>query len=82
MTILVREFFRSPRGPSPTDEDSWRLAFDEETKRLFVRHHWSTKRDSGNRDFTVEELLAQGGAASEALIALLFDGARARRQLA
>jgi hypothetical protein len=77
MTTAEREFYRSPRGPSPTDEDIWRLAFDESTRQLVVRHEWRTTRHSGIYDFTVDEFLAQEGAASEALLDLLFDKALA-----
>jgi len=28
MVIREREFYRSARGPTPNDEDAWRLVFD------------------------------------------------------
>jgi hypothetical protein len=66
MTTLEREFYRSKRGPAPSDEDIWRLAFDRGRRRLLVRHEWRPTRHSGIREFTVDEFLAQGGAALEA----------------
>jgi hypothetical protein len=73
MTSLEREFYRSGRGPTPNDEDVWRLVFDASTMRLFVCHEWEATGHSGVDEFTVDEILAQRSAASEALIALLFN---------
>jgi hypothetical protein len=73
MAIVEREFYRSPRGPLPSDEDIWRLVFDESESRLVVRHEWRTSRHSGVNDFSVDEFVAQESAAREALIALLFE---------
>jgi hypothetical protein len=75
MAILEREFYRSARGPTPADEDAWRLVFDQEAERLCVRHEWHAPGHVGVDEFTVEEFLTQGGAAPEALLALLFDRA-------
>jgi hypothetical protein len=72
MTILEREFYRSPRGPAPADADFWRLVFDPDTKRLVVRHDWCAKRHTGVDEFTLDEFLAQDGDARDALIDLLF----------
>ena len=73
MTSLEREFYRSARGPAPSDEDTWRRVFDREAASLIVRHEWRATGHAGVDDFTVAEFLAQRGAAAEALIALLFD---------
>jgi hypothetical protein len=72
MATLEREFYGSFRGPAPTDEDAWRLVFDPSKTGLLVRHEWRTTRHSGIDEFTVDEFLAQPGAAREALIAVLF----------
>jgi hypothetical protein len=72
MTAIEREFYRSARGPTPTDEDSWCLVFDGESKRLFVRHEWQSTRHSGVEDLEIGEFLAQTGAAQTALIEELF----------
>lgn len=73
MTTLEREFYRSARGPAPSDEDSWRLVFDRDAASLVVRHEWRATGHAGVEDFTVTEFLAQRDAAAEALLALLFD---------
>jgi hypothetical protein len=73
MATLEREFYRSPRGPAPADEDVWRLAFDQNASRLVVRHEWQATRHACVEDYTVDEFLAQHGAAADALLALLFD---------
>jgi hypothetical protein len=76
MAIMQREFFSSPRGPAPSDEDTWRLVFDASAGRVLVRHLWQTSRDSGYRDTDIGEFLSQAGAtqgaAHDALIELLF----------
>jgi hypothetical protein len=33
-TTIEREFYRSARGPAPTDEDTWHLVFDPTVRRL------------------------------------------------
>ncbi len=73
MAILEREFYRSARGPAPADEDAWRLVFDQNAERLFVRHEWHATGHAGVDEFTVAVFLTQRGAAPEALLALLFD---------
>jgi hypothetical protein len=73
MATLEREFYRSARGPAPADEDVWRLAFDQDAKRLVVRHEWQATGHAGVDDYTVDEFLAQHEAAADALLALLFD---------
>jgi hypothetical protein len=73
MAILEREFYRSARGPAPADEDAWRLIFDRNAKRLFVRHEWQATGHAGVDEFTVAEFLTQHDAAAHALLALLFD---------
>lgn len=75
--MLEREFFRSARGPAPADVDAWRLVFDRSTKRLAVRHEWQATGHAGVADYTVDEFVAQDGAAAMALLALLFDRATA-----
>jgi hypothetical protein len=72
MAILECEFYCSARGPAPADEDTWQLVFDQNAKRLFVRHEWHAARHAGTDEFTLDEFLIQGDAASEALLALLF----------
>jgi hypothetical protein len=59
--------------PAPADEDTWQLVFDQNAKRLFVRHEWHAARHAGTDEFTLDEFLIQRGAAPEALLALLFD---------
>lgn len=71
--MLEREFHRSFRGPDPSDEDTWLLTFDAKGQGLRVRHSWRTIRHSGGEDVTLEEVLAQPGAARDALLGLLFD---------
>jgi hypothetical protein len=72
MAIIQREFYRSVRGPTPKDEDVWRLVFDCGTKRLTVRHEWETSGHSVVDDFDLDEFLAQEGAPQTALIDELF----------
>ena len=72
MRIVQREFYRSARGPTPKDEDVWRLVFDCGTKRLVVRHEWETNSHSGVDEFDLDEFLVQEGAAQTALIDELF----------
>ena len=72
---IVREFCRSARGPAPTDEDTWRLAFDAETGSLLVRHEWQAERHAGVDEYEIREFLATKGAAQTALLALLFGEA-------
>ena len=68
MTAINREFYRSWRGPAPSDQDTWCLVFDEPTRRLLVRHEWQASRHSGCDEFEVAEFLEQEGAAQAALI--------------
>jgi hypothetical protein len=72
MTVSQREFYRSARGPTPSDDDPWFLVFDDETKRLFVRHEWQTTRHSGVDELEIAEFLKQTGAAQTALIDSFF----------
>jgi hypothetical protein len=72
MAAIQQGFYRSARGPAPTDEDSWLLVFDRETKRLFVRHEWQAARHNGVDEFEISEFLEWEGAAQEALIDHLF----------
>jgi len=72
MAVIQREFYRSARGPTPADEDWWCLVFDDETRRLLVRHEWRTTRHNGFDDFDIAEFLQQPGAAQGALIDSLF----------
>jgi hypothetical protein len=72
MTVINREFYRSWRGPASTDQDSWSLVFDAETRRLLVRHEWQTSRHNGFDDLEVAEFLKQAGGAQTALIDSLF----------
>ena len=70
--VLEREFFRSPRGPAPSDEDMWRLVFDPRASDLIVRHEWQAAGHAGLDEYTVPEFLAEKSAAAEALVTLLF----------
>jgi hypothetical protein len=72
MTVIKRKFYQSWRGPTPADQDSWCLAFDAETSRLFVRHEWQTSRHDGVDELEVAEFLKQTGDAQTALIDSLF----------
>jgi hypothetical protein len=76
MAILEREFYRSARGPTPTDVDIWRLVFDETDANLLVRHEWQTARHSGIDDFSIAEFLLAEGDARDALIAALFGATK------
>ena len=72
MAAINRKFYQSWRGPAPADQDSWSLVFDEETRRLLVRHEWHTTRHDGVEEFEVAEFLKETGAAQTALIDSLF----------
>lgn len=72
MAMINRKFYQTWRGPAPTDEDSWCLVFDAETRRLLVRHEWQTSRNNGFEDSEVAEFLKQTGSAQSALIDSLF----------
>lgn len=72
MTIVHRQFYQSWRGPAPTDQDSWSLVFDEETRRLLVRHEWRTSRHDGFDELEISEFLKQAGEPQTALIDSLF----------
>ena len=73
MATIEREFYRSARGPAPTDEDTWRLVFDPRATRLLVRHEWEAAGHSRVDEFEIAECLAQDGAARAALIEILFS---------
>jgi hypothetical protein len=72
MATIEREFYRSARGPSPTDEDTWRLVFDPRAMRLLVRHEWEAAGHNGVVEFEIAEFLAQDGAAPPELSKILF----------
>jgi len=72
VTSIQREIYRSLRGPTPSDEDVWRLVFDRATGNLLVRHEWESDRHSGVDDFEINEFLAEQGAAQTALMSILF----------
>ena len=72
MEIIQREFYRSARGPTPADEDVWRLVFDPGEMLLLVRHEWEAIGHNGVEEFEVAEFLAQEGTAQTALIDVLF----------
>jgi len=72
MAVLQRDLYRGARGPSPTDEDVWRLVFDRATGTVLVRHDWETERHSGLDEFEIAEFLAQQAGAQTALLSLLF----------
>ena len=77
MATIEREFYRSWRGPSVSDIDTWRLVFDQSSGNLVVRHQWETDRHSGADDFGIDEFLVEEGAAQSALLTLLLDEATA-----
>lgn len=72
MAAIQHEFYRSFRGPTPADEDTWSLVFDPETRRLLVRHEWQAQGHGGVDDVDVTEFLQQTGGAQTALIDSLF----------
>jgi hypothetical protein len=72
MATIEREFYRSTRGPAPTNEDSWRLVFDPRAAPLLVRHEWEAAGHNGVDEFETAEFLAQDGAAPAELIKILF----------
>jgi hypothetical protein len=72
MAAIDREFYQSWRGPAPSDQDSWRLVFDPQTRRLLVRHEWQTSRHDGFDELEVAEFLKATGEAQTALIDSLF----------
>ena len=75
MAVVQRPFFRSSRGPSPTDYDSWNLVFESAANRLLVRHLWETSGHSGYDDWEVAEFLVEDGAPQAALFEILFGRA-------
>ena len=72
MAVINRKFHQSWRGPAPSDQDSWSLVFDTETRRLLVRHEWQTSRHDGCDDIELAEFLQEAGDAQEALVDSLF----------
>jgi hypothetical protein len=78
MATLEREFYRNARGAKPTDQDAWRLMFDDKLKRLFIRHESQSGGQPGVREYTIDEFIAGHGVAADTLIALLFNRARTR----
>jgi hypothetical protein len=70
--VINRQFHQSWRGPASSDQDSWWLVFDAETRRLLVRHEWQTSRHTGFDELEVAEFLKQTGGAQTALIDSLF----------
>jgi hypothetical protein len=72
MAVIQRRFYQSWRGPAPGDEDFWWLAFDDEIRRLLVRHEWQGSGHSGFDEFEIAEFLQQTGDAQTALIESLF----------
>jgi hypothetical protein len=72
MTVQ-REFYRTARGPTPTDVDCWHLVFDPATRRLFVRYEWKAARHGGSDEFEIADFLAQDGAPQAALIDCFFQ---------
>jgi hypothetical protein len=72
MAVITRNFYQSWRGPAASDQDSWHLVFDADTRRLLVRHEWQTTRHNGFDEYEVAEFLTQSGDAQAALIDSLF----------
>jgi|HubBroStandDraft_6_1064221.scaffolds.fasta_scaffold501122_1 hypothetical protein len=75
MATIEREFYRSWRGPSVSDIDTWQLVFDRFSRNLVVRHQWEADRHTGVDDFGIAEFLVDQGPAQSALLTLLFDEA-------
>jgi hypothetical protein len=70
-----REFYRSARGPAPSDYDAWRLVCDPSAARLVVRHEWQTTGHSGVDEFALAlgpQPLADGGGAQFAILTVLW----------
>ena len=68
MALLKRELHRASRGPILTDEDTWHLVFDTDSKRLYVEHRWAhvdvrgpEVAESGAAQLDIAEYLNQGG---------------------
>jgi hypothetical protein len=76
MATLEREFYRNARGQRPTDEDAWRLIYDQKIRRLFVRHEWQAAGQAGAREYAIDEFAAAHGVAADALVELLFTRPR------
>lgn len=72
MTAINRKFHQSWRGPASTDQDTWHLVFDADSRRLCVRHEWQTSGHSGFDELEISEFLQQAGEAQTALIDSLF----------
>jgi hypothetical protein len=70
--IIQRVFYRGARGPTPADEDVWRLVFDPSEMLLLVLHEWEAIGHNGVEEFEITEFLAQEGAAQTALIDVIF----------
>ncbi len=77
MVIREREFYRSALGPTPNDEDAWRLVFDPGTGQLLVRHEWEAAGHNGVDEFELSEFLVRQGPAQAALLTVLFGPALA-----
>ena len=72
MAVINRQFYQTWRGPDVNDQDSWSLVFNEDTRRLHVRHEWGSQGYQGFDDYEIVEFLQQSGAAQTALIDQLF----------
>jgi hypothetical protein len=72
MAPIHRRFYQSWRGPGPSDQDSWSLVFDPESRQLTVRHEWQTTGHDGFDEFELAEFLRESGSAQTALIESLF----------
>lgn len=60
MAILTRVLHTASDEPGHTG-DRWLLAFDTDTKRLYVEHAWSEGAESRRDEMDVETYLTQGG---------------------
>ena len=72
MAVINRTFYQSWRGPAATDQDTWSLIFDTESRRLLVSHEWQTSRHDGCEEMELAEFLKQTGSAQTALVDSLF----------
>jgi hypothetical protein len=72
MAVINRKFYQSWRGPTPADQDHWSLVFDDDSRRLLVRHEWQAFRHNGVDEMEIAEFLQTTGPEQTALIQSLF----------
>jgi hypothetical protein len=72
VATIEREFYRSPRGPAPTDEDTWRWSSTHGRCVFWFGTNGRRPDITASDEFGIAEFLAQDGAAAAALIKILF----------